>query len=74
MPLKATSTSGNAKTMSSSEGEPAIDAGSVSTSGWKSSAIPSATISSCRTRSPSTSTAARSKRRGPPPRIATSAT
>ena len=29
MPLNATSTSGNAKTMSSSDGEPAIDAGSV---------------------------------------------
>ena len=35
---------------------------------------PSTTTSSCRTRSPSTSTAARSKRRGPPPRIASSAT
>ena len=74
MPLKATSTSGNAKTMSSSDGAPAIEAGSVSTSGWNSSARPSATSSSCRTRSPSTSTAARSKRRGPPPRIAVKAT
>ena len=40
MPLNATSTSGNANTMSSSDGEPAIEAGSVSTSGWNSSASP----------------------------------
>ena len=74
MPLNATSTSGNAKTMSSSDGAPAIEAGSVSTSGSNSSASPSTTTSSCRTRSPRTSSAARSKRRGPPPRIAISAT
>ena len=43
MPLNATSTSGNAKTMSSSDGAPAIEAGSVRTSGWNSSARPSAT-------------------------------
>ena len=40
MPLNATSTSGNAKIMSSSDGAPAIEDGSVSTSGWKSSASP----------------------------------
>ncbi len=74
MPLKATSTSGNANTMSSSDGAPAIEAGSVSTSGWKISARPNATTSSCRIRSPSTRNAARSKCRVPAPRIAISAT
>ena len=74
IPLKATSTSGNANTMSSRSGAPAIEFGSVSTAGSKSTASPKATTSSCRTRSPRTSTAARSKRRGPGPRIATRAT
>ncbi len=74
MPENATSTSGNANTMSSSEGEPAIDAGSVSTSGWKSNTNPRTSTSSCTARSARTSTAARSNRRGPGPRIAVYAT
>ena len=74
MPENATSTSGNANTMSSSEGEPAIEAGSVSTSGWNSSARPNTSTSSWTSRSASTSTAARSNRRGPGPRIAVNAT
>ena len=59
MPLNATSTSGNANSMSSISGVPAIDAGSVSTSGSNSSARPSATISSWSARSPSTMKTAR---------------
>ena len=74
MPENATSTSGNANTMSSSEGEPAIEAGSVSTSGWNTSAKPSTSTSNWTSRSASTSTAARSNRRGLGPRIAVNAT
>ena len=74
IPLKATSTSGNANTRFSSDGDPATDDGCSSTSGSNSSASPSTTTSTCRTRSPRTSTATRSKRRGPPPRMASSET
>jgi hypothetical protein len=74
MPLNATRTSGNAKITFSSDGEPAMAAESVNTSGWNSSARPSATITSCSMRSASTSRAARSKRLGPGPRMAVSAT
>ena len=74
MPLKATSTSGNAKTRSSSEGVPAIAPGSVSTSGSKIRNSPKATTSSCSSRSASTISAARSNRRGVLPRALTTAT
>ncbi len=64
----------NANSSSSAPGEPASAAGSVSTSGSSSSARPSTTISSCTARSANTTTAARSQRREPAPRMLTHAT
>ena len=64
----------NANSTCSAFGDPASDAGSVSTSGSNSSASPSTTISSCRARSANTTIAARSQRREPAPRTLTQAT
>ena len=74
MPLKATSTSGNANMRSSGDGEPAIEPGSVSTSGSKTRNSPNATTSSCSTRSASTISDARANRRGELPRTLATAT
>jgi hypothetical protein len=58
-PLKATSTSGKAKRRSCMDGVPAIEPGSVSTSGVNRKIRPKATIRSWSARSPSTRNTAR---------------